>query len=100
MERLNTLLTAIFLFSLSFSAFAEPKVDTTPNPFGNNAQEEAPILKKKKPKSSNQSCGTKTLCREMESCAEACHYLNDCGLSRLDGDSDGKPCEKLCKQGC
>ena len=50
MERLNTLLTAIFLFSLSFSAFAEPKVDTTPNPFGKNAQEEAPILKKKKPK--------------------------------------------------
>lgn len=82
---------------------AESKVGEVDNPFGANAKEavpESPILKAEKAKGSSQSCGTKTLCREMESCAEACHYLNDCGLSRLDGDSDGKPCEKLCKQGC
>ncbi|MAA68280.1 MAG: hypothetical protein CL915_05840 [Deltaproteobacteria bacterium] len=24
------------------------------------------------------------------------HYLNQCGLSRLDGDKDGLPCETLC----
>ncbi|MEC8542848.1 MAG: excalibur calcium-binding domain-containing protein [SAR324 cluster bacterium] len=23
------------------------------------------------------------------------HYLNQCGLSRLDGDKDGVPCEVL-----
>lgn len=32
----------------------------------------------------------------MTSCAEARFYLNECGLSRLDGDQDGTPCEALC----
>lgn len=44
----------------------------------------------------SKSCGSKHLCREMDSCQEAVHYLNDCGVSRLDGDSDGTPCEKIC----
>jgi endonuclease YncB( thermonuclease family) len=42
-------------------------------------------------------CGTKTYCREMNSCEEAMYHLNRCGLSRLDGDSDGVPCEKICR---
>jgi endonuclease YncB( thermonuclease family) len=42
-------------------------------------------------------CGAKTYCREMVSCDEAMFHLNQCGLSRLDGDSDGVPCEKLCR---
>ena len=42
------------------------------------------------------TCGTKTHCREMVSCEEAMYYLRSCGLSRLDGDSDGIPCESLC----
>jgi endonuclease YncB( thermonuclease family) len=41
-------------------------------------------------------CGSKVYCREMASCAEAMFYLNKCGLSRLDGDSDGVPCETIC----
>lgn len=41
-------------------------------------------------------CGEKKLCREMESCAEARFHLAQCGLSRLDGDGDGVPCEALC----
>ncbi|MDG2196967.1 MAG: excalibur calcium-binding domain-containing protein [SAR324 cluster bacterium] len=24
------------------------------------------------------------------------HYLHQCGISRLDGDKDGLPCEGLC----
>lgn len=44
----------------------------------------------------SQSCGTKTLCREMSSCDEARYYLDVCGLSRLDGDNDGIPCESIC----
>jgi hypothetical protein len=42
-------------------------------------------------------CGDKRTCGEMSSCAEARHYLVDCGIGRLDGDGDGVPCEKLCR---
>lgn len=50
------------------------------------------------PKSSTGfSCGSKRYCREMSSCAEARFYLEQCGLSRLDGDHDGVPCESLCR---
>ena len=41
-------------------------------------------------------CGGKHYCGEMADCAEAAHYLRDCGLTRLDADSDGIPCETLC----
>ena len=43
------------------------------------------------------TCGTKTYCREMTSCKEAYFYLKECGLTRLDGDGDGIPCEMLCR---
>ena len=42
-------------------------------------------------------CGTKRYCREMTSCEEAKYYLEHCGLSSLDGDGDGTPCESLCQ---
>ena len=42
-------------------------------------------------------CGAKRTCREMASCEEARFYLTQCGLSRLDGDKDGVPCESLCR---
>ena len=41
-------------------------------------------------------CGSKRVCRQMDSCAEANFYLNQCGLTRLDGDGDGIPCESIC----
>ncbi|MBB1076163.1 DNA/RNA non-specific endonuclease [Rhodoferax sp. 4810] len=41
-------------------------------------------------------CGDKTTCKQMSDCAEARHYLTECGLSRLDRDGDGVPCESLC----
>lgn len=44
----------------------------------------------------NSSCGSKRYCKEMSSCEEAKFYLMQCGLSRLDGDGDGIPCEILC----
>ncbi|WP_424139975.1 thermonuclease family protein [Roseomonas chloroacetimidivorans] len=47
--------------------------------------------------SGGSSCGAKRYCREMTSCAEARFYLSQCGLSRLDGDHDGVPCESLCR---
>jgi endonuclease YncB( thermonuclease family) len=42
-------------------------------------------------------CGTKSRCGDMNSCAEAEFYLNQCGLRKLDRDRDGVPCESLCK---
>jgi hypothetical protein len=48
------------------------------------------------PENQQQACGSKYYCREMSSCAEAMHYYKDCGLDRLDGDSDGVPCESIC----
>ena len=42
------------------------------------------------------ACGTKRYCREMTSCAEARFHLVRCGLTRLDADGDGRPCEALC----
>ncbi|HAS84022.1 MAG TPA: hypothetical protein DCS43_15420 [Verrucomicrobia bacterium] len=33
----------------------------------------------------------------MADCAEARRYLNECGLTRLDGDGDRTPCEALCR---
>ena len=42
-------------------------------------------------------CESKTTCRQMQSCAEARYYLINCGLTRLDGDKDGVPCESICR---
>lgn len=48
-------------------------------------------------KSNTEGCGGKRYCKDMSSCAEAKHYLNDCGVTRLDRDSDGIPCESICQ---
>lgn len=50
--------------------------------------------------SGGMSCGSKRFCGVMSSCAEACFYLIQCGLTRLDGDNDGRPCESLCRGAC
>ena len=43
-------------------------------------------------------CGSKRYCSEMNSCEEALFYLKQCGLTSLDGDGDGVPCEwALCR---
>ena len=42
-------------------------------------------------------CGAKTYCREMASCDEAKFHLSKCGLTSLDGDGDGAPCEAMCR---
>lgn len=47
--------------------------------------------------SSGFTCSGKTKCGDMVSCEEARFYLTQCGVSRLDGDDDGTPCETLCK---
>lgn len=42
-------------------------------------------------------CGAKKKCGEMASCEEATYYLNRCGLTKLDRNRDGVPCESLCR---
>jgi endonuclease YncB( thermonuclease family) len=42
-------------------------------------------------------CGEKSYCSEMVSCDEAKFHLRSCGLTRIDGDGDGMPCEALCR---
>lgn len=56
----------------------------------------APRVQAAPQKRKNGACGSKYYCKEMTSCQEAMHYLNNCGLSRLDGDGDGVPCESIC----
>lgn len=43
------------------------------------------------------SCAGKRRCGQMVSCKEARFYLSKCGLSSLDNDGDGTPCEDLCR---
>ena len=54
-------------------------------------------LSKTAPAEATYDCGSKRYCKEMSSCEEAKYYLEHCGLTRLDGDGDGVPCESLCK---
>ena len=42
------------------------------------------------------SC-TDRYCKDMTSCQEAVWRFDHCGASKLDRDSDGLPCENLCK---
>ena len=43
------------------------------------------------------SCQPRRTCGQIRSCEEAEWYLYNCSWgSRLDGDGDGAPCEKLC----
>lgn len=46
-------------------------------------------------KAYSYSCqeGMRKTCRTITSCEEAMLYLKQCGISRLDADADGIPCE-------
>jgi endonuclease YncB( thermonuclease family) len=45
------------------------------------------------------TCGSKQYCKDMSSCAEARFYLTNCGVTSLDRDHDGVPCENICPGG-
>jgi len=47
---------------------------------------------------SGEGCLGKRYCKQMTSCKEAKFYLRQCGVTSLDGDGDGVPCEKLCRR--
>lgn len=75
-----------------------PSPSVTPTPSPATAVQETATPQAAAPASNvGFTCGSKTKCGEMTSCEEAEFYFNNCGLSRLDGDKDGIPCESLCK---
>jgi endonuclease YncB( thermonuclease family) len=43
------------------------------------------------------TCGDKRHCKEMSNCEEAKFYMTECGISKLDRNHDGVPCESLCR---
>lgn len=56
-----------------------------------------PALLPAGPLTAARSCSDgKRVCADMEDCGDAVFHLEQCGMSRLDGDSDGTPCEKIC----
>lgn len=58
----------------------------------------SPSVTKIASNSTTFSCNViKESCSEMYSCEEAVFYLKNCEISRLDGNNDGIPCEKICK---
>ena len=44
----------------------------------------------------DMECGQKNRCSQMNSCDEAKFYFTRCGVSTLDGNGDGIPCQSLC----
>ena len=52
---------------------------------------------KQEDKKQGFKCEGKKYCKEMKSCAEAKFYLTQCGVTRLDRDKDGTPCETICR---
>ncbi|MBS0482839.1 MAG: excalibur calcium-binding domain-containing protein [Proteobacteria bacterium] len=78
---------------------ARQNLSESPPPENSAAVTAAPVLSRRsaiETLNDGPSCGTKWKCGQMDSCEEAYHYLNQCGLGRLDGDGDGVPCESIC----
>jgi micrococcal nuclease len=44
----------------------------------------------------DMECGKKTRCAQMNSCDEANFYFTHCGMTALDRNHDGIPCQDLC----
>lgn len=49
------------------------------------------------PTTATLDCSVLKRCAQMRSCEEALTQLQQCGAKFIDGDNDGIPCEKLCR---
>lgn len=70
--------------SVAEDAAAPTTPDYLPGPTSETSSASAPV------------CGAKQHCKDMATCAEAYFYMTSCGLSDLDRDADGIPCETIC----
>jgi len=41
-------------------------------------------------------CDGRQYCSQMTSCEEAIFFIKNCPNTKMDGDNDGKPCERRC----
>ena len=71
-----------------------------PSDWRKGKKERAKASKPKRLATEDFACGAKQFCVQMGSCAEACFHFEHCGLSRLDGNNDGIPCNKNCNSSC
>lgn len=86
----------------SYVSRSGPNCEFAPCPQNERVPERAapveqPIYTAPVRKDPSFTCSGKTVCGQMGSCAEAVFYLTQCGMSRLDGDHDGTPCESICR---
>ena len=77
--------------------WALPEAQRTPPWEWRHLAKGAGVSRSQSQLASHATCGTKRCCKEMASCEEAHFYLTQCGLTQLDGDRDGTPCESLCR---
>jgi hypothetical protein len=55
------------------------------------------LSRSRAPAASSFSCDGRVHCSQMSSCEEATYFLKNCPGTKMDGDSDGIPCEQqLC----
>ena len=85
-----------FVSLLGFGiAFSGTMFVPTSEAIQNNVKSKSTTLVDHKKKNNEMfQCSGKVYCSEMSSCAEAKFYLRNCPGTKLDGDSDGIPCEK------
>jgi hypothetical protein len=86
---------ASFVFStvITASAATVSHGDTIDRPFASSA-----LSGQKAYVGASYSCAPRRTCSRIRSCEEAEWYLANCSWgTRLDGDGDGVPCEKLCR---
>lgn len=88
-------LIAIFTLLVPLLCWAGSHTDREAGVTDSDTYEDATTPQRVK-RGSGFQCSGKTKCKEMESCEEAYFYLKKCGVSRLDRDHDGVPCESIC----
>ena len=82
-----------FLLLLALPVRAEPLPAAFPGLAPEAAPMSHPLLT-----AQSLSCTPRKTCKRVESCEAAYWYLGNCSWGyRLDGDSDGVPCESLCR---
>lgn len=52
-----------------------------------------PVAQARFARQGSSACDGRTRCSQMNSCAEAKHFLDNCPGTEMDGDADGIPCE-------
>jgi hypothetical protein len=84
---------AVLVFMIfAYPLFASPVASEAPLPALEREHLSKPLRV-----AQSWNCSPRKTCKAINSCEEALWYLLNCSWGgRLDGDSDGAPCEQLC----